>query len=430
MASQTILAGGPLKGTVTVPGDKSISHRSLMFSALAEGVSTITGLQKGLDVKATRQCFEALGVKVFEEGGVLKVEGRGIGGLSEPTDILDCLNSGTTMRLMAGVLAGHSFLSVLTGDRHLRKRPMARILDPLREMGALALGREEDTKAPLVIRGGSLRALEWTTPVASAQVKSAVLLAGLHARGTTWVIEPSPTRDHTERMLGGMGATILREGAGKVGIAGRPKLRPIEIEVPGDPSSAAFWASAALMVPGSDLTVKAISMNEGRTGFFRILKRMGADLEMTLTGDAAGEPVGDLRVRYSKLRGVEVSPEEVPSAIDEFPVLGAIAAIAEGETVVTGAEELRFKESDRIDALAGELRKAGVKVDTFRDGLRITGGGKLNSAAFDSHGDHRLAMSAAILSLALPGGGVVEGAEAAEVSYPEFFKTLSGLSSR
>ncbi|TLN18945.1 3-phosphoshikimate 1-carboxyvinyltransferase, partial [bacterium] len=411
MAREVVSARGPLKGVVTVPGDKSISHRALMFSALAEGRSVIRGLQKGLDVKATRQCFEALGVVFEESDGVIAVNGLGVGGLKESFDVLDCLNSGTTMRLMSGILAGHGFLSVLTGDQHLRKRPMARILDPLREMGALALGREEDTRAPLVIRGGSLGALEWVTPVASAQVKSAVLLAGLHARGTTWVVEPAATRDHTERMLGGMGAEIKRDGPLRVGIVGRPKLRPFEIEVPGDPSSAAFWAAAALMVPGSELTVRGISLNEGRTGFFRILKRMGADIEMRETGLAAGEPVGDVTIAYSKLTGVTVEPDEVPSAIDEFPVLGAVAAIAEGETVVTGAEELRFKESDRIDALAGELRKAGVPVQTFRDGLKITGGANLSPALFDSHGDHRLAMSAAILSLAIKGGGAIEGAE-------------------
>jgi len=428
MAKREVKAAGPLKGEVRVPGDKSLSHRALLFPALAEGTSKVTGLQGGLDVRATRDCLTKLGVLFREEAGALYIEGRGIGGLSEPEEILDCANSGTTMRLMSGVLAGHPFLSVLTGDEHLIKRPMARVLDPLREMGALALGRREDTLAPLVFRGGSLRSLTWESPVASAQVKSAILLAGLHARGVTWVAEPKPTRDHTERMLGGMGAEVFYEEGNRVGIKGGGKLSPIEMAVPGDPSSAAFWAGAALMVPGSEITVKNICLNEGRTGFFSLLKRMGAEVEVNATHTAAGEPVGDVRVRYSALEAIEVLPEEVPAAIDEFPVFGAVAALARGETIIRGAEELRFKESDRIEALAGELRKAGIKVETFEDGMAITGGAKLTPATFASHGDHRLAMSMAVLSLAIPGGGAIEGAEAASVSYPEFWDTLAALS--
>lgn len=429
MSDLTIRPGGPLCREVRVPGDKSLSHRALMFSALAEGESAIRGLQAGLDVAATRNCFERLGVPMRQEGDTLVVTGRGLQGFDEPDDVLDCANSGTTMRLLAGILAGQPFLSVLTGDRHLRRRPMARVLDPLREMGVLALGRREDTLAPLVMRGGSLRGIDWTLPVASAQVKSAILLAGLNARGETWVEEPQPTRDHTERMLSAMGVEVLRDGPRRVGVRGGGRLKPVDMEVPGDPSSAAFWAAAAALVPGSKVTVRGISLNPTRTGFFAILQRMGASVTLTPRGEAMGEPVGDVTVEASELRGVKITPEEVPSAIDEFPILGVVAAFAHGETVVTGAEELRHKESDRIDTLAGELRKAGVEIATFPDGMRIEGrGGKhLNATAlFDSHGDHRLAMALGVLGLLLPGGAAVADAGAAAVSYPGFFAELLG----
>ncbi len=418
--------GGPLIRDVRVPGDKSVSHRALILASLADGVSRVRGLQTGQDVMSTRRVVEALGVGIREEeGGLLVVEGRGLGGLREPEDVLDCGNSGTTMRLMAGVLAGHGFLSVLTGDGSLRQRPMGRVLDPLREMGALALGRAEDSMAPLVIRGGTLRALTWTLPVASAQVKSAVLLAGLHARGTTWVEEPAPSRDHTERMLGAAGVPVLRE-AGRVGVKGRSRLRPLDLEVPGDPSAAAFWAAAALLVPGSRVRIRGVSLNPTRTGFFRILRRMGAAVGTQATGEACGEPVGDLWVEHGVLRGTRVGPEEVPSAIDELPVLGVVAAVAGGTTEVRGAEELRHKETDRIETLARELRKAGVPVEVLPDGFRITGGSPLRPARFHSHGDHRLAMALGVLALAIPGGAEVEGASAADVSYPGFWESLQG----
>jgi 3-phosphoshikimate 1-carboxyvinyltransferase len=420
-----VRASGPILRDVRVPGDKSISHRALLFCALASGTSRIRGLQSGLDVTTTLRALGALGVDTRESPDALEVVGRGVGGLEEPANIIDCANSGTTMRLLAGVLAGHPFLSVLTGDRHLRRRPMARVLDPLREMGALALGRQEDTRAPLVLRGGSLRAVSWRSEVASAQVKSAILLAGLHARGTTWVEEPELSRDHTERMLSAMGAAVHRQGC-RAGIEGRPRLRPAEFAVPGDPSSAAFWAAAALMVPGSRVRVSGVCLNPTRTGFFRILERMGAPIALEVTGEACGEPVGEILVEHGPLRGVAVAPDEVPSAIDEFPILGTVAAVARGETEVRGAEELRHKESDRIDTLAAELRKAGAGVETFADGLRVTGGASLASARFESHGDHRLAMALGVLSLAIPGGGVVEEASAADVSYPGFWKELLG----
>lgn len=423
MSRLKITAGRALRRTLTVPGDKSISHRALLLGALAKGTSRIRGLQGGLDVAATRACLEALGVPIREVGEALLVEGRGVGGLAEPGDALDCANSGTTIRLLSGILAGHSFLSILTGDPYLRRRPMARVLDPLREMGALALGRAEDTRAPLVLRGGSLRGLRWRLPVASAQVKSAVLLAGLHARGETWVEEPALSRDHTERMLEGMGAEILRDGLA-VGVRGLPKLAASDFEVPGDPSSAAFWAGAALLVPGSKIRVEGVSLNPTRTGFFRILGRMGAPVELAPEGTSCGEPVGSVTVEHGELRGAAVGADEVPSAIDEFPILAVVAAVARGETEIRGAEELRHKESDRIEAMAVELRKAGVPVETFPDGMRIEGGRPLRPACFVSHGDHRLAMALGVLCLAIPGGGEVDGAEAAAVSYPEFWKEL------
>ncbi len=425
MAPLTVAASGPLVRDVRVPGDKSLSHRALLFSALAEGEARIRGLQEGLDVAATRRAVESLGVEVRDEDGTVVVAGRGVGGFREPEAVIDCANSGTTMRLLAGVLAGHGFLSVLTGDASLRRRPMARILDPLREMGALALGRAEDTRAPLVLRGGSLRAIDWKLPVASAQVKSAVLLAGLHARGVTWVTEPELSRDHTERMLAAMGAEVVRDGL-RVGVRGPARLKALDLAVPGDPSSAAFWAAAALLVPGSRVRIRNVSLNATRTGFYRILRRMGAPVLLEETGEACGEPVGDVVVEHGPLEGVEVSPAEVPSAIDEFPVLAAVAAVARGETRVRGAEELRHKESDRIEAVAGELRKAGVPVETLPDGLRVTGGAPLRPAVFESHDDHRLAMAMGVLSLAIPGGAGVDGAEAASVSYPGFWTQLLG----
>lgn len=422
----TITSSGPLVREVRVPGDKSISHRALMFAALADGTSKLTGVQKGLDVVATRKCLEALGILIEGEGASLTVHGRGPTGFIEPTDVLDAMNSGTTMRLFCGILAGQSFLSILTGDVHLRKRPMARVLDPLREMGALALGRKEDTLAPLAIRGGQLRGIDFKMNVSSAQVKSAVLLAGLNARGTTWVGEPVLSRDHTERMLGSMGVEFIRETPTRVGIKGRQPVKPVTMEVPGDPSSAAFWGAAALMVPGSAVTVRSIAINPTRIGFFELIKRMGADVTIIHTHDSMGEPVGDVTVRHSPLTGIEVSPEEVPSAIDEFPVFSALAALAKGETVIRGAEELRHKESDRIDTMAAELRKAGVPVETYPDGMAITGGSTLASATFESHGDHRLAMACGVLSLALPQGGRILGAQAAAVSYPDFWTALAG----
>jgi 3-phosphoshikimate 1-carboxyvinyltransferase len=292
-------------------------------------------------------------------------------------------------------------------------------------MGALALGRAEDTRAPLVLRGGSLRALDWNLPVASAQVKSAILLAGLHARGVTWVREPELSRDHTERMLAAMGAEVVRDGL-RVGVRGPARLKALDLAVPGDPSSAAFWAAAALLVPGSRVRIRDVSLNPTRTGFYRILRRMGAPVSLEETGEACGEPVGDIVVEHGPLECVEVSPAEVPSAIDEFPVLAAVAAAARGETWIRGAEELRHKESDRIEAVAGELRKAGVPVETLPDGLRVTGGAPLRPAVFESHDDHRLAMAMGVLSLAIPGGAAVDGAEAASVSYPGFWTQLLG----
>jgi 3-phosphoshikimate 1-carboxyvinyltransferase len=425
MARLTVQSSGPIRREVSVPGDKSLSHRALLFAALAEGTSRIVGLQGGHDVAATRRCLGSLGVEIREERERLAVEGRGLGGLAEPGDVLDCANSGTTMRLLAGILAGHPFLSVLTGDPYLRRRPMARVLDPLREMGALALGRQEDSRAPLVLRGGSLRAVSWKLPVASAQVKSAVLLAGLHARGVTWAEEPALSRDHTERLLSGLGAEVMRDG-GRVGVKGGARLRAAEFVVPGDPSSAAFWVAAAFLVPGSRVRVRGVSLNPTRTGFFRILQRMGGYVRLEEKGNACGEPIGDIVAEHCLLTGVAVASDEVPSAIDEFPVLGVLAAAARGETVVRGAEELRHKESDRIEALAAELRKAGASVETFPDGMRISGGKPLASALFDSHGDHRLAMALGVLALAIPGGAGVEGAEAASVSYPGFWPELLG----
>lgn len=424
MDSVTVGPSGPVLKDLRVPGDKSISHRALMFSALADGSSRISGLQTGHDVLSTRSALEALGISICGGVDCVIVEGRGLKGFKEATDVIHCGNSGTTMRLMAGVLAGQDFFSILTGDGSLLTRPMARVLNPLREMGAVVAGRESDAKAPFSLRGGKLTGLTWKSPVASAQVKSAVLLAGLNANGSTFIEEPALSRDHTERMLAAMGCEILRENC-RVGLVGGSSLRAVDFDVPGDPSSAAFWVAAALMVPGSKVCVRNVSLNPTRIGFFQILQRMGAPVEMIVKSEQCGEPVGDICVEYGELQGVVVSPEEVPSAIDEFPVLCVVAALAGGETEIRGAEELRHKESDRIGAVAWELEKAGAQVQTFADGICISGGKPLHSARFNSRGDHRLAMAFGVLSLALKGGGVIEDAGAAAVSYPGFWKELS-----
>jgi 3-phosphoshikimate 1-carboxyvinyltransferase len=413
----------PLQGRLRIPGDKSISHRALMFAALADGDSTITNLAPGADVAATARVLGQLGVAI-DGGARVVVHGTGVAGWREPDDVLDCENSGTTMRVLSGVLAGCPFISMLTGDASLRSRPMARIVEPLQAMGAHVDGRDDATRAPLVIRGGALRGIRYELPVASAQAKSAVVLAGLQANGLTEVVSPASSRDHTERMLGALGAPISVSGLSVRVERGAP--RPFAIEVPGDPSSAAFFAVAAAITPGSDIVLEGVSCNPTRVGFVAVLERMGADVTLTPTGEACGEPVGELRVRASALRGTTIAGAEIPNVIDEIPALAIAAAFADGVTDVRDAAELVVKESNRIGTLRDELSKLGVGVETRADGLTIRGG-RAEAAAFASHGDHRIAMAMAVAANALGPDSSVTGWQAVASSYPAFALDLEQL---
>ena len=426
--SVTVEPARRLRGRLRVPGDKSISHRYALLAALAGGTSTISGYSTGADCRSTLRCLRALGVDVEEtaetgETSTVTVAGRGIGAFVRPAQALDAGNSGTTMRLLAGILAGHPFDTVLTGDASLQRRPMRRIIDPLQRMGGHV--DAADGRPPLRIRGGALEGIAYTPPVASAQVKSAVLLAGLHARGITRVRERTPTRDHTERALEAFGAPVTRAD-GAVAVAGGSPLRPLALAVPGDPSSAAFWAVTAAAVPDSDVTLEAVGLNPTRTAFLDVLRRAGADIEMDVANTSGGEPSGGIRIRSGRLRDVEIGATEVPALIDELPVLGALAA--HGPAVeVTGAAELRHKESDRITALAAGLRAIGVRVEERPDGFRAERDGMPAGGTVDAAGDHRLAMAFAVAALAGAGPSVIAGAGVVDVSYPGFFSALDAL---
>ncbi len=416
-----------LRGTMTLPGDKSLSHRAVMFSAIADGATVINGFLTGEDTMNTAKAVQMMGIAVDGLGtDRLTVHGKGLDGLSEPAGVLDLGNSGTGMRLLAGLLAGQNFFSVLTGDQYLRKRPMARIVDPLRQMGAIIDGRSGGKLAPLAIRGGAgrIRAIDYASPVASAQVKSALLLAGLYADGSTSVSEPFKSRDHTERMFRYFGVEVLESGT-RVTIRGRQRLHAKgTLDIPADLSSAAFFLVAACIVPGSDLTITNVGVNPTRTGIIDVLKDMGADITLMNSREQAGEPVADLRVRYRKLRAAAVSGTVIPRAIDEIPVLAVAASCAEGTTVIRDAAELRVKESDRIATIAAELRKMGVPVAEFPDGLEITGRDKLAGSVCESHGDHRIAMAIAIAGLAASGETVVRDAGWIDTSFPGFERLL------
>lgn len=422
-----------LSGTMTLPGDKSISHRALLLGALAVGETSISGLLEGEDVHRTAAALAALGVSVNRDGpGSWRVGGVGVGGLVEPADIIDLGNSGTAARLLCGLLAGHGFSAVLTGDASLRARPMGRVIEPLTAMGARFEARD-GARMPLTITGSDdIRPITYTLPVASAQVKSAVLLAGLHAPGETSVIEPTPTRDHTERMFAHFGAEVRSEHAGagrRVTVVGQPELTPAAIAVPADPSSAAFPAVAALLVDGSAVTLPGVCTNATRTGLYTTLLEMGANLDWQNERTEGGEPLADLTVTASRLSGVEVPPERAPAMIDEYPVLAMAAACAEGTTVFNGVGELRHKESDRLATVAAGLTACGVKVEEGPDSLTIygAGGGPAGGATIDSALDHRIAMSFLILGLASDRPVTVTGAAAIETSFPGFAAAMGAL---
>jgi 3-phosphoshikimate 1-carboxyvinyltransferase len=417
--------GGALRGRVRVPGDKSISHRSIMLGALAQGETRVTGFLEGEDSLATLAAFRAMGVRIDgPDQGRVTVYGVGLHGLRAPDGPLYLGNSGTSMRLMSGLLAGQPFTTVLTGDASLSGRPMQRVVDPLTRMGARIETTEGGT-APLTIHGGArLAGIDYAMPVASAQVKSSLLLAGLYAQGTTCVTEPAPTRDHTERMLAGMGYPVRRDGA-RACLDGGGGLSAIDIEVPADISSAAFFLVGASIAPGSDLLLEHVGMNPTRTGIIDILRRMGASIEVNHARDVGGEPVADLRVRTADLHGIDIPPGLVPLAIDEFPVIFVAAACAAGRTVLTGAEELRVKESDRIQVMADGLQALGVQAQPTPDGMIIEGG-PIGGGGVDSHGDHRIAMAFAMA--ALRAGDMIEISDCANVntSFPGFVALASG----
>lgn len=414
-----------LRGTVAVPGDKSISHRAVMLGALANGETIIENFLPGEDCLSTIDCFRKLGVEINgPDNNTVRVRGRGLDGLSEPVDVLDTGNSGTTMRLILGVLAGQPFFSVITGDSSLRRRPMGRVTGPLISMGAKIDGRQNGNLAPLAVRGGTLRPINFVSPVASAQVKSAVLLAGLFTDGVTAVTEAYRTRDHTERMLRAFGAEV-EVSEGTVAVKGRPRLTGRKVKVPGDISSAAFLLVAASLIPGSDLTLTGVGVNPTRIGIIEVLSSMGAEIRLFNLREEE-EPVADIRVRYNgRLCGTAVGGEIIPRLIDEVPALAVAAALAEGKTVIRDAAELKVKESDRIAAVAGMLAKFGADVEELPDGLLVRGSRALKGCVCESHGDHRIAMAAAVAGLLAEGKTIVRGAECISVSFPGFSDLLA-----
>lgn len=412
--------GQPLQGSLTIPGDKSVSHRSVMFAALADGTSHIEGFLEGEDTRATARIFSQLGVRIETPSPSQRiVHGVGIDGLQAPSAPLDCGNAGTGMRLLAGLLAGQAFDCTLIGDESLSGRPMRRVTGPLSQMGA-KIDTQDDGTPPLHVHGGqSLHGIDFASPVASAQIKSAVLLAGLYAQGETSVLEPHPTRDYTERMLSAFGVDI-EFSPGKARLRGGQRLRATDIVVPADFSSAAFYLVAASIIPGSELRLKQVGLNPRRTGLLYALRLMGADITEENPAEQGGEPVADLVVRYAPLKGARIPETLVPDMIDEFPALFVAAAAAEGQTVVSGAAELRVKESDRLAAMATGLRALGMQVDETEDGATLHGGVRLGSGTIESHGDHRIAMAFAIAGQISDGEVRINDIANVATSFPDF----------
>ncbi|NQW16369.1 MAG: 3-phosphoshikimate 1-carboxyvinyltransferase [Chloroflexi bacterium] len=427
----TVSRPSQLRGTISPPGDKSISHRAAILNAVSVGEARVTNFSSGEDCTSTVGILLALGVNISRgpglhgQGDSLIVRGVGMNGLTEAGDILDAGNSGTAIRLMAGILAGRDIQSILNGDESIRSRPMGRVIDPLRQMGAHISARDDGRLAPIVFHGGELHGIDFSQPVASAQVKSCLLFAGLRAEGETTVRSPAPSRDHSERMLRAMGAPVVENGAD---VSITPcELSAVDVDVPGDISSAAFWLVAGITHPDAEITVRNVGLNPTRTGLLTVLEQMGADIEIVNERDSAGEPVGDLIARSSKLRGVNIAGDLIPSLIDEIPVIAVAAALADGETVISEAEELRVKESDRIAATVAWLRPAGGEVEDRPDGMTISGVKSLRGVTADSFGDHRIAMALAIAGLVAEGDVNIENAAAADISYPTYWRDLESI---
>jgi len=417
---------GNLQGTLTVPGDKSISHRAIMLGALAQGTTEVTGFLMGKDCLSTISCFQKLGIDIEVSPEKVLVHGKGLEGLEEPSQILDVGNSGTTIRLISGILAGQDFTTFLTGDQSIRRRPMGRITKPLKEMGAQFMGRQNDNLAPLAIKGGNLKSISYITPVASAQIKSSILLAGLFADGWTEVREPEKSRNHTELMLKSFGAQVEEEQL-VVRVKGKPDLQAQKLIVPGDISSAAFFLVAGAIVPQGAIVIENVGLNTTRTGIIDVLEAMGAKIEIENRRESGGEIIGDIKVDASDLKGVKIGGEIIPRLIDEIPVIAVAAACASGITEIRDAQELKVKESNRLSAIARELTKMGAKIEELPDGLKIYGGSELQGAECDSYDDHRIAMAMAVAGLVAKGQTIIKNSEVIAVSFPDFSETLQRL---
>ena len=415
-----------LNGEVLVPGDKSISHRSIMFGSIASGTTEVSNFLLGDDCLSTISCFRKLGVQIEQNNNNVIIHGNGLGNLQEPKEILDVGNSGTTIRLLTGILSGLDFHSTLIGDSSIAKRPMTRVVNPLREMGAQIDGRNDGKYTPLSVRGGKLKSIKYELPVASAQVKSAILFAGLQAEGTTTIVEQSPTRDHTERMIKRFGGDIEIDSTG-IHITGGQKLTGTEIHVPGDISSAAFFLVAGCIVPNSKIVLKNVGLNPTRTGILDILEQMGANIEIIPDEGEQFEPTGTIVVSTSELRATTIGGDIIPRLIDEIPIIALLATQATGVTVIKDAHELKVKETNRIDTVVDELKKLGAKIEATDDGMIITGRTTLNAAKVHSHGDHRIGMMLAIASQITQGNLELEDSSAVSVSYPSFFEHLENL---
>lgn len=419
---------GPLRGEVTIPGDKSISHRSVMLGSIARGTTEIHNFLQGADCLSTISCFRKMGIEIENNGNTVLVHGRGLRGLSKPDTALDCGNSGTTTRLISGILSAQDFTVTLTGDASIQKRPMKRILDPLSQMGAQIRSLQDNGCAPLTITGSLLHGIHYLSPVASAQVKSAILLAGLYADGETQVTEPYVSRNHTELMLSLFGADVhTKDTTAKIQPA--KELYGQKIRIPGDISSAAFFLAAGLLVPGSEILIRNVGINPTRDGILRVCQKMGADLTLLNENHDTGEPVADLLVKNSRLHGITIGGAIIPTLIDELPIIAAMACFAEGETIIRDAAELKVKESNRIDVMVRSLSAMGADVEETADGMIIRGSSPLHGAIIDSRLDHRIAMTFAIVSCLAEGETEILGAECVNISYPEFYQDLERLKS-